>query len=1124
VTDPSGSVIPGVKIGLVQPETNFRFQAVTNAEGIYRIQSLQPGTYQITFEASGFKRLVQASVVLQTGAVAAVDVQLEVGSTNESVQVTAEASLLETATSSTGTVTEGDVLYKLPLFQRNITNSMVVMPGLTVQTTGGSGGIGAYTVGGQRNSGVALFEDGVYGNDPVVSTLGAIRPIENTVEEVKVLTGTLPAEYGHTTGGVLTVVKKSGTNQVHGMASDYGRTRIMAHRQFFNLYTSAQPQPGNPNGVPGWFMMPDANVGGPLVIPKVYNGRNRTFFFFGYEKLIEKKTQAYTSQTPTPDELAGDFTFGGLGQKLYDPYTTRRLADGSWTRDPFPTNVIPRSMFDPVAAKLLSYNIWNPPNMPGSFSSTGPVSNYTYDPPSRTFQEHFSGRMDHQFNLKTKIYGSYTYNHGNGLQRPTSIPRSKGVFDGTTGYNTPSTTQNYSFGGTTIFGPTTVNDARIGFFRSRNDMFVPSFNGNWAQQLGIPNDSPALMPSFSASALGSGTYTVAPDYAQLYGLTVSGPSRSIRQDFSFRDDFSKNIGTHALKIGYEFLNAQANYYQLGQPSGVFQFDNMTAGLQANGQPIPSTGNTFAGFELGSVRQVNFSTYTTTWLPRDRIQSLYVQDDWRFTRNVTFNLGLRWSTESPFHTVHGLESQFSPTTVDPLTGMTGAIVHPTGGLNSRDLKNFQPRIGAAWQIGQKWVLRGGFGINTVDLRFKNALQQFDEYQALNVQQRAPGDPTVLFKLSQGPAPVVYNVLANGSASYVGTNYGSRNATWLDPNLHPGYVMSWNATVEYQVNAKNLLKLFYQGSAGVDLAESWNINAFPTSFGQGNPALQAAAFAATQNYLPYPQFGSINLLSNTGHSTYHAATVQYRKLYSYGLILDTFYTYSKVLDDCDTDYGTCTGVSPIANRNLNKGRAGYDMNHRWVASFTYEVPIGKGRRFFNRGGILNMLIGGYEIAWIQTAESGNPVGFSFTNSPYNYYPTNIGNRVPNVVTKPTMPEFGLASKIGPNRFNQALSNAVVDFNDFAAPPPFTPGNAGRNIMTGPGAFYSMVSAKKNFRITERFNLQFRWDFQNAFHNYAFSPPSTTVDFKNPQLFGKITSDVATANIQGEPLMNLQLRLSW
>src|SRR5262249_42152038 len=211
--------------------------------------------------------------------------------------------------------------------------------------------------------------------------------------------------------------------------------------------------------------------------------------------------------------------------------------------------------------------------------------------------------------------------HGNGLQRPTSIPRSNAVFDGTTGYNTPSTTQNYSMGATTVFSPTTVNDARVGFYRSRNDSFTPSFNQDWGQKLGIPNISPALMPAFSANSLGSGTYTVAPDYAQLYGLTVNGPTRYIRQNLSFRDDLSKNVGTHALKVGYEILNAGANYYLVGQPSGVFQFDNMTAGLQPNGQPIPSTGNTFAGFELRAVRQANFSAYTPTWLPPARLQRL-----------------------------------------------------------------------------------------------------------------------------------------------------------------------------------------------------------------------------------------------------------------------------------------------------------------------------------------------------------------------------------------------------------------------------------------------------------------------------------------------------------------------
>ena len=388
VSDPTGATVGGVQIKVVQIETNFQFAAVTNPEGIYRVQSLIPGTYQVTFEAAGFKRVVQANISLHTGDVLAVNATLEVGNVSESIQVTAQSTLLQTETSSTGTVSLGDTLYKMPLFQRSITNSMALAPGLSVKTDGGTAGLSAYTVNGQRNTGTAMFEDGMFGVDPLASALAIIKPIENSVEEVKMLTGTLPAEYGHSSSGVISTVKKSGTNELHGMASDYGRTRRMTHRQFFNLYTAAQPQPGNPNGVPSWFMQPDANVGGPIVIPKLYNGRNKTFFFFGYQKLIEKKTQAYTSQTPSPDMLNGDFTFGGLGQQLYDPLTTSQNPDGTWRpRTVFPNRMIPRSRFDPVASKVLSYDIWRPPNMAGSFSSTGPVSNFTYNPPSRTFYE-----------------------------------------------------------------------------------------------------------------------------------------------------------------------------------------------------------------------------------------------------------------------------------------------------------------------------------------------------------------------------------------------------------------------------------------------------------------------------------------------------------------------------------------------------------------------------------------------------------------------------------------------------------------------------------------------------------------------------------------------------------------
>ena len=1116
VLDPSGSAVPNARVSVVQTETNFTFQTITNSEGVFRVQSLLPGTYQVAIEAAGFKRLVRSAMTLRTGDVLPLDVSLEVGAATESVQVSAEAPLLETETSSTGTVTEGDTLYKLPLYQRYVNSSLNLTPGMTMNGYAYGGSLSGFDVNGQRATGTAVFEDGVLGNHPQSGTGTDIKPVENSVAEVRTLTGTLPAEYGHTTGGVLDVVKKTGTNQLHGTAADYGRTRSMTHRQFFNQYRTSQPQPGAPDGVPSWFMQPDASVGGPIVIPKVYNGRNKTFFFFGYQKLIEKKSLANVGQTPTPAELGGDFTFGGLGQQLYDPYSTRQLGSGAWTRDPIPGNLIPANRIDPVAARIIGFNPWQPPNSPGSFNSTGPVSNFTWEARSRTFFEDFSGRVDQQFGPNLKAYGSYTYNHQSGFGRPANIKYA--AYDANNGTLTPFTQQNASAGVTWILSPTSVNDARVGYYRPRNDTFVPSYGGNWPATFGIPNDNPALMPAFAPP----GTNQLSPD--SIYGLTTNGPSTSVGETLSFRDDFSKVVGSHALKAGFEVLHFRMDYHQLGQPSGIFQFDGMTAGLQASGAAVPGTGNTMAGWELGAVRQATFSEYTTAWLPRDSIDSLYVQDDWRATSNLTLNLGLRWSTESPYNTKNGLKSQFDPTVADPITGRMGAIVHPNGALNQRYWKNFQPRIGVAWHPLQKWALRGGFAINTVDIRFPNSFQQFDEFQALNVQARAPGDPRLLFPLSQGPSPVAYHVLPDGSSPYAGSNFSSRTVNWLDPNLHPGYVMNWNLTAEFQATRNDLIKIFYQGSAGVDLVESWNINAFPTDFGAGNPALQSAALAATQNYLPYPQFGRVALMSNTGHNTFHSGTVQFQRRYSQGLVLDTFYTLSKAIDSCDSDAGVCTGVAPIANRDLSKGRAGYDRNHRFIASATYELPIGQGRRFLNHKGFVNAAIGGWELAWVQTVESGNPMTFGYANNPANEWPTSIANQTPVLVGTPSMNQFGLGSQIGGNRFNQALSNAVLNMNNFAYPAAFTPGNAGRNIVTGPGLLWSEGSAKKNFRITERFNLQFRFDFQNPFHNFNFNPPTTTVDFKNPQNFGKLTGDQVTASVGGEPLMDIMLRLSW
>lgn len=277
VTDPSGAVVPNVAVTVVQTDTNFQSSTVTNAEGLFRVQSLQPGQYRITFEAGGFRRMVRDNVELRVGDTLPVDVALQVGNVEDSVEVTGTTPLLETETSATGTVMEGTMLHKLPLYQRYINSTLALVPGMTTEGYAYGGCICGYHLAGQRSGHLGIFEDGVVGNDQFDGT-GTIKPIQNSVEEVKVLTTALPAEYGHSAGGVISVVKKTGTNELHGMAAEFGRTRRMQHRLFFDKYRNSQPRPSSPNGQQVLFQLPEANIGGPIVIPKLYNGRNKTFF------------------------------------------------------------------------------------------------------------------------------------------------------------------------------------------------------------------------------------------------------------------------------------------------------------------------------------------------------------------------------------------------------------------------------------------------------------------------------------------------------------------------------------------------------------------------------------------------------------------------------------------------------------------------------------------------------------------------------------------------------------------------------------------------------------------------------------------------------------------------------
>ncbi|MCU1329981.1 MAG: hypothetical protein JWN34_5351 [Bryobacterales bacterium] len=828
--------------------------------------------------------------------------------------------------------------------------------------------------------------------------------------------------------------------------------------------------------------------------------------------------------------LGGDFNFPGVvANAIYDPATTRNVG-GVWSRDPFVGNRIPLSRFDPVASKVLSYSPWVLPNNGNAFTSTGPSNNVLANEFARTFFNDYNVRIDHQFSQKFKIYGSFTENDQSGWGRPVLFKQDFDPFDASTGTYNPFTQNNSSIGYTWTASSTLINDSRAGYFRRRNDTTVPSYGQNWPSKLGIPNIDNALMPSFNAP----GTSATAQN--SVYGITGATLSKTVNETFSFRNDTTWVKGAHAFKFGYEILHFKLNSANFARFSS-FDFSNVTSGLQANGNAAANTGITFAGFLTGYVRTATYNGELTSWLPRSDIHSFYLQDDWKITPTLTANIGVRYSNESPFNTKYGAMSSFDPAGTDSVTGGRGAIIHPQS-LANRDNNNFNPRLGLSWHAMPKLVLRGGIGMNTVDIKFPQGRGQFDEYTASATQQAAVGDPTPIYRISQVPAPVKFTVRPDGTSPFISAtgNYSGRNVQWWDKNLRNPYVLNFNLSAQYEFRRNYLVELSYQVSSGVGLLETWEANTFPIDFGAGNPTLQNQVLAASQNYRPFPSFGNISYRSNTGHSTFHSGTIKFEKRMSQGLYFQTFYTLSKAIDSQDTD-NSGSGVAPISNRGLEKGRAGFDRKHRYIGVVNYELPFGAGKKWAT-GKWGQWLLGGMEISWIETHESGNPITFGYAGSPFNYFPGFAGNGRPDIVGPISIRDNWY--DLGGDRFvngniNSVFSGANNGLASFAYPGgcgtatsipagfdrtrcDFKIGNAGRNIIDGLPLRWSQASAQKNFTFKEKYRAQIRWDMQNLFHRYNFNTPTSTVDFRNPSQFGKVSSDPTTASLGGQPLMNL------
>jgi Carboxypeptidase regulatory-like domain len=1103
VTDQSGAVVASGTVVVTNLDTKVNSPGKTNEAGAYYIPFLIPGNYQLTIEAAGFKKYEQTGLILNAGETPRVDVRLQVGALTDEILVTGQASLLSTDSVVVGSIANAKDIHDEPIPQSKPQHFMYYMEGAQAANDG------SYHILGQPETQLGYTLDGVTAKRAMGTALGdtntLITPPVDSLQEAQVFTTGIPAEIGHSAGGAYNLTTKSGTNQLHFTAEERYINKDWLHRQVFNQAATDTPfEYHNFN----------ATLSGPVIIPKLYDGRNKTFFFLGYRLDYDHETNFATVSVPTQAELNGNFSFNGLGLPIYDPKTIActnpaGCSGGTgYTAAPFAGNVIPPSRIDPVVQKFFSLNPYNLPNLTPTFTNTGPNNDYISGNHYISDRQGYLGKIDQQLGNNQKLFVRYIWNKYRVIGSRNNILFAWTAIDNTAlgfGLPEPIDERNIALGHVWTINPTLINELRLGYQRRNDPVYPVTANQGWAAALGIPGVGPQTFPGFveSGSTGSSFNFTANP----------GGATRTLNEDLTFADNVTKVHGLHTIKWGYQMILQRENDISASQPSGVYNFATAGSGLPFT----PNTGNSFASFELGAVQSATFTTLLANYLPRWWMHQFYVQDDWRIRPNLTIAIGLRYSVETPVNTQYGEKSEFNPNVTDPLTGMMGAITHPTGNIYNTDLHNFTPRIGVAWNFRPKFVFRGSFGMFTVD-NVPQAGQ--DEYTATANVQQPSGSPFPAFYLSQGPGAINYSLNSGtGTSNYVGTNYSARTAVYLDPALRNPYTMTYSGGFQWEFKPNYLAELVYQGSSGVGLIGTTNINVLPLSIYQStNTTLLNTVFANTQAYLRFPQFGAVNMTSNFGHSTYNAMVGRVEHRFSSGFSANFLFTYSKNLaggagGDPNVEGGNSySGADQYYNWRLTKSVTTNDQTFQFVNQATWEIPVGKGRKYLDHGGILDTVVGGWQFLTIQSIRSGLPVQFKLSGSPNKYlpgqgnYPTLVPGQAVNVQNY----------SIGPNMWPQASQNPFYNISAFANPAAFTSGDADYGIARTGWVWWPQYSLTKSWRYREKYKLTVRMDANNLFPETRWlNTANNTVNLASPQLFGKFpaTTGYSFSNFYGQ-----------
>ncbi|MEX2264907.1 MAG: carboxypeptidase regulatory-like domain-containing protein [Bryobacteraceae bacterium] len=1075
VVDATGAAVANAKVVAANAATGLTREAVSDVAGAYIMTLLPPGSYNMTVEAEGFRRIVQSNITLQVNQRAKLDFTLQVGQVNESIEVAAAAPLLESQSSSLGSVIAEQFVGELPLNGRNFVQLAILSPGVNGTGFSTSGTIMSGTRPDDRRPGTEIFSngnregsnnflfDGVDNNDRLTLSI-VLRPGVEAIKEFKVQTNLYSADLGRNSGAVVDVVTKSGTNQFHGSAFEFLRNSAMDARNFFN-----------PRGTPFptfRYNQFGGSFGGPVIIPRAYNGKNRTFFFVDYEGFRRSELRTLNTSVATPNMRAGDFT-GENG--IFDPLTTRSNGAGGFIRDPFPNNRIPAARFDPVSRKLV--NAYPLPQFARS------VNNYTSNLNQKQDWNQGDVRVDHQFTQQDTFFARWSIQHTETIV-PDTFPAVQ--IEGLPG---PVTVGNEdSFAGPSftpvqhavashvhVFSPRLINELRVGFNRFVLDYTALGYEPglNLGNKLGIPNSnvSPneAVLPIINLS-----------------NYTGVGHSRSLpifrrMNTFQYVDNMTFTRGAHTLKFGGDIRRRQITEYQTNRGNGRFNF-----GPAFTNQPgVNNTGHVIATFLLGYPTFVE-QDYTLAWIGARGIETgLYFADDWRATRKLTLNLGMRWEYYSPYSEVANRWANFDAATATVLiAGRDG--VDSRAGIQ-RDFRNFAPRFGFAYHAMSRTVLRGGYGIFFNPNGNGGALlrlQRHIPFGPINTVFQG-GNIDVGPKISDGfPAPPVVNFDAakNPTGGVVG----------VSPDYRSAYAQQYNLTLEHELPGSTLIKAAFVGNLGRRLGTTFDLNQ-PVP-GPGGLAQRRPFFGVR------PDLFGITYAVSDGLSSYHAFQLTVEKRMSHGLGLLLGYTWGHSIDNVGTEFGGGTGTPQDSrNRAAERGNASFDMRHRLTASYTYRLPFGRGRAMMNRGGAANFLLGGWQTNGITTIQSGLP----FT--PGLQVPTTncCGSR-PDGIRDATLPA------------GERSLQRWFDVTAFGTPPLHTFGNLGRNTLFGPGRVNFDFSLFKDFAFHEEMKLQFRAEAFNLFNTPQFGLPNASI--------GAAQAGIINSTVGNPRQLQLALRLQF